>query len=94
MNTIQDELNALATKYVGDDQKPDYFFVTDRGNVITITDSFNLAYEQWERLANRDPFQECALENRDFGVIASVEPESDGSSSLIIIDDSRMYSRS
>ena len=84
------ELQELATKMVGDGKNPNLFFVTDRGVTIMVTRSFQTAYSQWQSLAHR----ESALEDRKWGVIASVEPRDDGTANhkqLIIIDDSHSF---
>jgi hypothetical protein len=72
-----EQLQTLARDMVGDDGKPDLFFVTDQGIVVTISRDFDTAHKHWEELARRSPRVECALENRRTGVLASVEPDSD-----------------
>jgi len=71
------ELEALASNLIGDGQSPNLYFVTDRGVVVTVTRSFEVAREEWKQLSRRSPRLECALEDRKVGVLASVEPESD-----------------
>lgn len=90
MTTKLPELNALASKIVGDGKQPDWFFVTDGGNVVTVTTDPKLAYGHWQALAQRRPAQECALENRTVGVLASVEPRDENDARLVITDNSRM----
>lgn len=84
-------LEQLARELIGDGKTPDLFFVTDGGNVVTITADYRVARIHWERLRARYPLQECALENRTYGVIASVEPEEDGDSQLVVSDDSESF---
>ena len=84
-------LNDLASVMVGDGLKPDVYFVTDGGNVVTVTTDARLAYHHWTNLAQRRPLQECALEDRLIGVIACVEPEEDEPNSpLGVFDHSSM----
>ena len=77
MSNKMPELEALASRMIGDGQTPDLFFVTDEGAVVLIETSGLRAYGRFKDLASRSPRKECALENRTFGVLASVEPESD-----------------
>lgn len=84
------QLNALATELVGDGQRPDLFFVTDQGNVVTVTTSARIAYDHWRQLAARRPMVECALESRQIGCVATIEPVEDGSPKLGVYDDSNM----
>lgn len=86
-------LQKLASELVGDGKSPDLFFVTDEGVTVTVTRSFDTAYQEWQSLSSRYPRIESALENRTFGVIASVEPDEDGSKRLIIIDDSDTFKK-
>lgn len=89
-NLLTDTLNALARDYVGDGESPNHYIVTDRGNVVTVSDSFNTAYAHWQRLAARRPLVECALEDRLTGVLASVEPRDNPTDTrLIVIDDTQ-----
>lgn len=84
-------LEALASSTIGDGKSPDLFFVTDQGVCVTVTRSFETAYEQWKALSRRYPRTECALENRTVGVLASMEPESEEPGArLEIRDDTRM----
>ncbi len=81
-------LEILACDMVGDGKAPDLFFVTDQGVVITVTRNKSVAYDEWRNLAARRPMVESAMESRRFGVIASVEPESDKPGArLIVIDE-------
>lgn len=83
-------LNQMARDMVGDGERPDVFFVSINGNVTTVTSSFRTAYEEWLRVS-RTKKVETSLEDRVFGVIASVEPEDEGSSRLIRIDSSKEF---
>lgn len=87
-------LNAMASKIIGDGGTPNLFFVTDQGETVTITRSFQVAYAQWLALA-RDAIAmriECTLEDRQTGVLCSVGPESDnkGARMLRVDDSSKM----
>lgn len=94
MNKI-DQLETLASAMIGDDESPDLFFVTDRGQVVSVDVCALSAYDRFMTLARRPEKHECALENRTFGVIASVEPEDDAPNArLILCDDFRMFQRS
>jgi hypothetical protein len=77
-------LENLARTMVGDGRNPDLFFVTDQGVVVTITRDKDVAYDHWRQLAARSPRLECALENRQFGVLASVEPSGTDENKLIV----------
>lgn len=79
----QHGLDALASDMVGDGGSPNVFFVTDGGHVVTVTTDRSAAWAQWRRLADRLPLRECALEDRQTGVLASVEPAEDGSDVLV-----------
>jgi hypothetical protein len=70
-------LEELATVVIGDGKAPHLFFVTDQGVVDTVSRDFATAYQRWLALAAVRPMVECALEGRQYGVMASVEPESD-----------------
>lgn len=87
------QLETLAREMVGDGQAPELFFVTDQGVVTTITRDFSLAYRDWQSIARSGLRRECALEDRRFGCIASVEPEEDGSSKLVVRDDSADFKK-
>lgn len=84
----------MARDMVGDATMPDLFFVSVGGHIVTISLDFKAAYEEW-RVRSRGNKVETALEDRLFGVIASVEPEEDDSPKLVRHDDSghfvRMY---
>ena len=68
-------LNELASEMVGDGKKPNVFFVTEKGDVITVTQSFEKAYSEWRILAQNHI--ESALEDRQTGILASagMEPQ-------------------
>lgn len=67
----------MARDMVGDGRKPNRYFVTDGGRVVLVTTDRVAAYRHWVVLARRRPLAESALEDRLFGVIASVSPDSD-----------------
>ena len=83
-------LQKLAATIVGDDKKPDWFFVTVQGIVVTVTRNFNLAYNEWREYA-KPIDQECTLENRTFGCIASVEPDNDEKTPKLKLIDSSAH---
>lgn len=89
--THNPELDDLARRLVGDGRTPDLFFVTDDGHVVAVYSQFLRAYGHWRDLAARTPRRECALENRTYGVIASVDPRSETDARLIVIDASRDF---
>lgn len=82
-----ERLEALARECVGDGRQPDLFFVTDQGVVVTVTRDLTVAHTHWRELARRFPLVESALENRQYGVLASVAPEEDDSPKLHVHDD-------
>lgn len=81
-------LEALARELVGDGKSPNLFFVSSEGNVILISRDFDVAYLKWKQHA-QDRDHESALEDRQYGVISSVEPSEDESGRLVVRDDSR-----
>jgi hypothetical protein len=84
-------LENIARTMVGDGGRPDLFIVCDRGVVVTITRQFDIAYHHWQELAERMPLVESSIENRRYGVIASVEPIDDDSPKLVVRDDSHSF---
>lgn len=84
------ELEDLARKMVGDGKKPNLFFVSLDGNIILISRDFETAYGEWKKHATRRN-AETALEDRLWGVIASVEPESDDPGSRFVLFDDSVY---
>ena len=87
-------LETLARERVGDGQSPDLFFVTDQGTVVTVTRDYQIASTAWTRLAMAGRWQtECALENRTFGVLASVEPAEDDSDRMVVCDSRGLFAR-
>ena len=84
--THSKELEGLARNLVGDNEKPNLYFVSDKGGVLLVTTDFIMAHGTWKQLP-RD--QESALEDRLVGVLASTEPESDSPKArLVTYDDS------
>lgn len=81
-------LNILARNTVGDDCKPNLYFVSDGPDTVLVTTESDVAYDYWSRLAQRYPLQESTLEDRSYGVICSVQKDDlDPDGPLIIIDD-------
>lgn len=81
-------LEAIARDMVGDGQTPDVFFVSDEGRIVAIETDAQRAYDRWRELAARSPRKESALENRTYGVLASVEPKDDSPNArLVVLDD-------
>lgn len=69
-------LEAVARKLVGDGKSPNVFFVSLDGNIIMIALDFHLAYQKWKEISSQRT-TETSLEDRQTGVLASIEPESD-----------------
>lgn len=81
------QLQKLATEMVGDETNPDVFFVSVNGTIVMVTTVFAEAYRFWDNFAKETNLQvETCLENRCYGVIASVEPKDEGSSKFIRLD--------
>jgi hypothetical protein len=76
MMSAYERLNQLASELVGDGKSPNLYFVTEAGRVLTVTTDGRTAYLQWRALANRRI--ECGLEDREHGVVCSVEPGETG----------------
>lgn len=85
-------LNDLPVNMVGDGGSPNVFFVSLEGNVLLISLDFNVSYHFW-RLISSKRDKDTTLEDRQHGVLASVEPEEEGSDKLIRIDDTEMLIR-
>lgn len=69
-------LEKVAQEMVGDGKSPNVFFVSRDGNIILISLSFVTAYEAWREISNQRT-TETALEDRQTGVLAAIEPESE-----------------
>jgi hypothetical protein len=69
-------LERLVSDMIGDGKAPNLFFVTHGGNVILIARDFEVAYPVWQSISHQRT-AETSLEDRQTGVLASVEPESD-----------------
>lgn len=90
------QLDALARETIGDGKAPQLFFVSlKRFGVVTVTRSFDVAYEQWQNYARTMRSELPSLEDRLYGTIASVEITEDGGTHgpYIVTDDSRRYLR-
>lgn len=85
-------LEKLASAVIGDGKAPNLFFVSLEGNVILISRDFEIAYQVWKNISDQR-VRETSLEDRQTGVLASVEPEEEGSKTLRRIDDTRMIRR-
>lgn len=90
---MQNDLNIMASNMVGDDGNPNRYFVSLGNNVVGVHTSFRSSYEHWKRVSSKNPEKETALEDRRFGVIASMEPDEERSGMLIRIDDSATFKR-
>ena len=73
----QTQFEKIASELIGDGRRPNVYFVTDQGKVQTITLNKEVALDHWRALAARWPMVECALEDRQTGVLASIEPTTD-----------------
>ena len=88
---ITTQLDDLASRFVGDSQGINHYFVCVAGHVATVTDDFDVAYQHWRKLARENPQTESTLEDRHNGTLASVEPESDEPGArLVVRDDTQM----
>ncbi len=85
------ELQVLATELVGDDKRPNIFFVSVEGRIVVISLDFEVAYEAWVRFSDVEEKVETALEDRQTGVIASVEPDEERGGELVWMDDSATF---
>lgn len=80
------ELDTLATKLVGDGKSPNLFFVSalaegstneEESIVLTVTNEIGVAYNHWRKLASSCPSRMPMLEDRQYGVMASVDRNED-----------------
>jgi len=85
-------LEVLASDMVGDSKKPNLFFVSVKGVIITITRSFEIAYQEWQTLSYNNN-QETSLEDRQTGTLATLQPKEDNSKQLEKIDDTHWMIR-
>ena len=81
-------LEDMARTMVGDGGSPNLFFVTDRGVVVSVSRSFDVAYAHWQDLESLKG--ECALEDRQTGVLASRSPDEERGPGLFTCDDTWM----
>lgn len=87
-------LEELARTHVGDGKRPNLFFVSLAGSIVTVTRDFATAYDQWKQLAS--PYgdnygTESALEDRKTGTIATREPREENSDKLCTLDDTHGF---
>ncbi len=85
------ELQDVASEVVGDGKRPNIFFVSSEGRIILISLDFDVAYEAWVKVSDVAKKVETALEDRQTGVIASVEPLEDRGGELVWMDDSATF---
>lgn len=78
MMSAYERLNQLAAELISDGKSPNLYFVSEAGTVVTITTDRRIAYLHWRRLADEDPDRVCTLEDREHGMLASIEPNEDG----------------
>ena len=81
------QLDQMARDIVGDAKHPNMFFVSVGHHVILVALDFRVAYSLWQDLSMDRAF-ETTLEDRQHGVIASVEPADDDDPTLMRLDDS------
>ena len=67
-------LEELPRNMVGDGGTPNLYFVTVKGNVLLISQDFEIAYRAWREFSFPAKM-ETGLEDRQVGVLASVEPD-------------------
>jgi len=77
-------LQELARDMVGDNRRPNVFFVSEEDRVVLVSTDLRAAYEFWRGYASQRV--ESTLEDRRTGVLASVEPAEDGSKRLVVHD--------
>ena len=66
-------LNDLASRFIGDGQGLNAYFVTDGdGHIDTVSFDFETAYARWSQMAREQPRHASTLEDRHHGVLASV----------------------
>ncbi len=82
---ITEALKKIASHYIGDGQQPNFFIVTRGEDVVMVTDDAQAAYNHWRTLAHSCEI-ECALEDRQTGVICEVCPQEEGSKRLAKYD--------
>lgn len=83
------EIEALPRNMVGDDKKPNVFFVSDADDgVILMSRTFAVAYDFWKKL----PINvESALEDRQYGVICDRSPDEKNPTKIVTHDDSQDF---
>lgn len=77
MMSAYSRLDQLAQEYVGDGKSPNLYFVALESSVVTVTTDRRTAYQHWRALVQAHPRQCSSLEDREHGVLASLEPRDD-----------------
>ena len=86
------ELQVLATELVGDGKRPNIFFVSIEGRTVVISLDFDVAYDAWAMFSDvGGGVENTTLEDRQAGVIASIEPLEDGSGESVLVDNSETF---
>jgi hypothetical protein len=80
------EFEEMARHKVGDGAKPNLFFVSINGVILTVTREFEVAYDHWCSLPTD---VETCLEDRRTGVICTTTPIEENSTRLVTYDDAR-----
>lgn len=89
-----EQLEQLASSMVGDEGKPNVFFVSVKGMIQIISIDFTVAYRAWRTYSEAMDVT-TALEDRQHGVLASVQSDVDENENetgrLIRWDDTRGF---
>lgn len=83
-----DALEKFTSATVGDGKSPNLFFVSEQGTNVMIARSFQPAYDYWRSLPSNAA---SALEDRQYGCIASVDTDEENPGRLVRRDDSYTY---
>lgn len=87
---MRTQLDEMARTIVGDGKSPNLYFVSEKGLVVLVERSYLKARKRWEQLPRN---VETCMEDRLTGVIASNEPDEDGSKRLVVIEDFDTFER-
>lgn len=87
MDNLTIKLQTLASNHIADGDKNNFYFVSLNGIIQTVTSDFGVAYRHWRGLPRN---QESALEDRQYGVICSVEPKEENQNKFETFDDSQV----